>query len=156
MNITKTTVLLAMASKLAPAFIAGRKLARILHDANATEKALIDDALRKGALIVTSMTGPQAQSVTGANTAYASLVRHLSPAQRHNVETGAYPLGRVARLARQPDYQADRVVRRYGQDRLLAALDRAAAPTPTGYERARGNGANGNGAALPARAAFER
>ena len=90
--------------------------------------------------------------MAGANATYVTLARHLTPAQRFNVETGAYPLGRVARQATQRDYQADRVVRRYGPSRLQAAIDRDATPTPTAWARRH----NGNGAHLPAGAAFER
>ena len=144
--------LLATASRRAPVVVSGRAFSRLRQEASATERALLSNAARLGAIVVTPLLASQADKLTGANTQYSCLAHRLSPAQQHNLRAGHYTLGRIASQTREPDYKADKAVRKLGISRLQAALDRATAPAPTGYVRH----LNGNGAGLPARAAYER
>jgi len=144
---TAKTLLANLGKRPPPVYVSGKDFARILRGATPTQLGLLADGLRRGSIIVTPMLAYQAAGLTGASSSYVSQAVRLTTAQRHNLEEGFYPLGRVVRQAREPDRTADRAVERFGAARLQAALDRAL--TPPAHPRS-------NGSTLPPHAAFER
>jgi hypothetical protein len=107
----------------------GRRLAKQLKGTTADFRALLAHELVTGETRLCRLSQAQAAKLTCVSRGYVSTVSRASPGQREDIECG---LLSVTALHNKPtDAQLDRFVARYGADRVMAALDRATAPSAT-------------------------
>lgn len=106
----------------------GRALKRLVRAANATERALLAADLEAGRVIVERPTAPQARALAGAGSACFYTARWLSPMDRNAVRGGRLKLSEVRRRREPSDAKLDRLIARYGANRVMAALDRITRP----------------------------
>jgi hypothetical protein len=107
--------------------ILGRKVQRRARRQNASGKALLAVDLRT---CLIKLTIGQLCQLTGASTGYVATAARLTAAERSLIRAGAKRLSEFHNSSRSapPDQIIDRMIQRFGAERVLAALDRATAP----------------------------
>ena len=109
--------------------VQGSIIKRIARAASPAERALLAADLEDGRVIIERPTSWQARTLTGASAPYHNAVRKLSPVERNALRTGALKLSQLLRQRWEPsDAKLDRLIARYGANRVMAALDRVTAP----------------------------
>jgi hypothetical protein len=106
--------------------VTGKELARALRRQGAAAKAVTAADIAAGRLVIDRPTPKQARAVTGASASYVGTALALSPMERQAFRAGRLKLADARALS---DARLDKLVHRIGPDKVMAALDRATAPT---------------------------
>src|SRR5215831_9018781 len=111
--------------------ITGRRLGRLLRQASARDRALLAHELEQGALHLLSPTRAQAAILTHASLGYIGTVSRLTTEERRQLARGQFSLSRAHHNHQRTvtDAAIDRIIARLGLERVMAALDRATAPS---------------------------
>jgi hypothetical protein len=109
--------------------ISGRRLNRLIRWASATDRALLAYELEQGAIQVLRPTRTQAATLTRASSGYIGAIARLSADERTQLARGWFSLSRAHNRRRNTDAEIDRIVAAFGAEAIMAALDRATAPT---------------------------
>jgi hypothetical protein len=112
--------------------ISGRMLAALLKKASATRKALVDNDLRTGRMVVIGMTADQSRRFSGTPRGYQCTVANLAQHERERLRNGWATISDYHNgdLKKRPsDAAIERCIKRWGADRVLQVLDRMTAPT---------------------------
>ena len=106
--------------------IDGRRLAKRLKGTTADTRALLAHGMTtEGA----RLTQAQAAALARVSQAYVSAASRASPEQREAIKHGGLSLSTLHNKRQEPtDAKLDRLVAKYGADRVMAALDRATMP----------------------------
>ena len=107
----------------------GRDLDRMVRAANPTKRALLAADIEAGRVIIEKLTARQARILARANSPYANAARKLSPTERVACRIGRLNLAEKARERRPiSDAKLDKLIRKIGAGRMMAALDRYTSP----------------------------
>jgi hypothetical protein len=109
--------------------VSGRQLARRLkRGLSAAFRALLAHEMQAGAVCIHHLSRRQAVALTSASWGYVSTIAKMTPDEREQLGDGRLSLSAVHNRA-PTDADVDRIVAKLGAERVLAALDRATAPT---------------------------
>jgi hypothetical protein len=109
--------------------IVGRRLARRLRSISPDYRALLAHELVAGDVVVHRLSQTQAAALVRVSQPYVSAVSRASPEEREQIKRHRLSLSALHNKRRKPsDDKLDRFIRRYGADRIMAALDRMTAP----------------------------
>jgi hypothetical protein len=100
----------------------------MVRAANPTKRALLAADI-DGRVIIEKLTARQARVLARANIPYANAARKLSPTERAACRIGRLNLAEKARERRPiSDAKLDKLIRKIGAGRMMAALDRYTSP----------------------------
>jgi hypothetical protein len=109
--------------------IVGRRLTRRLKGITPDLRALLAHEMVAGEAVLHRLTQAQAAVLVHVSLPYVSTVSRASPEQREDIRRRRLSLSALYHKRRQPtDAKLDRLIARYGADRIMAALDRVTAP----------------------------
>jgi hypothetical protein len=111
--------------------ISGRRLNRLVRYASARDRALLALELEQGEVHLLSPTRAQVAALTHASLGYIGTVSRLTADERIQLARGQSSLSRLHNSHRYiaTDAAIDRIVAKLGAERIMAALDRATAPS---------------------------
>jgi hypothetical protein len=104
--------------------LTGRQLHRLALDLTPTERALLGAELVTGATQVSKLTPAQACLLSRASRGYLSTAGHTTTAQKAGIHCGTVRLSAIHNAQRNTDHALDRLVRKFGSERVLNALVR--------------------------------
>jgi hypothetical protein len=103
--------------------LTGRQLHRLALDLTPAQRALLGAELVTGATQVSKLTPAQA-CLSRASRGYLSTAEHTTAAQKAGIHCGTVRLSAIHNAQRNTDYALDRLVRKFGSERVLNALIR--------------------------------
>jgi hypothetical protein len=107
--------------------ITGRELNHLIRTASAPNRALLARELEQGQLRIVVPTRRQAAGLAHVSTGYVTTVGSLAQEQRLQLACGLLSLSDLHNRRRSIDTEIDRIVAKYGAERIMAALERATA-----------------------------
>jgi hypothetical protein len=109
--------------------VLGRRLARRLKGITPDFRALLAHEMVAGEVVLRDLTQAQASALVQVSLPYVSTVSRASPEQREDVKRRRLSISALYNKRREPtDAKLDRLIARFGVDRVMAALDRATKP----------------------------